>query len=73
MVRIVVPNATCNNILAMSWWQETGVPAKNHQPAPLREIQAAMFRLVILTCFLAGGKFDNYSHNATVMSIYIIY
>ena len=39
----------------------------------LREIQAAMFRLVILTCFLAGGKFDNYSHNATVMSIYIIY
>jgi intracellular septation protein A len=26
----------------------------------LREIQAAMFRFVILTCFLAGGKFDQY-------------
>jgi hypothetical protein len=39
----------------------------------LREIQAAMFRFVILTCFLTGGKFDNYLHNATVMSIYIIY
>ena len=33
MVRIVVLNATCNNILAMSWWEETGVPQKNHRPA----------------------------------------
>jgi hypothetical protein len=33
MVRIVVLNATCNNILAMSWWEETGVPEKNHRPA----------------------------------------
>jgi hypothetical protein len=36
-------------------------------------LQAAMFRFVILTCFLAGGKFDHYLHNATVMSIHIIY
>ena len=39
MVRIVVFNATFNNISVKSWWQislveETGVPRENHQPTP---------------------------------------
>ena len=37
-VRIMVFNATFNNISAISWWsvllvEETGVPGENHRPA----------------------------------------
>jgi hypothetical protein len=33
MVRIMVSSATFNNILAMSWREETGVSEENHRPA----------------------------------------
>ena len=37
-VRVMVFNATFNNISAISWWsilslKETGVPVENHKPA----------------------------------------
>ena len=37
-VRVMVVNATFNNISVISWWSvllvdETGVPGKNHRPA----------------------------------------
>jgi hypothetical protein len=37
-VRVMVFNATFNNISVISWWsvllvEETGVPGENHQPA----------------------------------------
>jgi hypothetical protein len=37
-VKVMVFNATFNNISAISWWsvllvEETGVPGENHQPA----------------------------------------
>ena len=37
-VRVIVFNATFNNISVILWWsvllvEETGVPAENHQPA----------------------------------------
>jgi len=36
-VRVMVFNATSNNISAISWWsvslvEETGVPGENHRP-----------------------------------------
>ena len=33
MDRIMVSSATFNNILAMSWPEENGVPEENHLPA----------------------------------------
>jgi hypothetical protein len=38
-VRVMVFNATFNNISVISWWsvlfvEETGVPGKNHQSVP---------------------------------------
>jgi hypothetical protein len=41
MVRVMVVNATFNNISVISWWsvllvEGTGVPRENHRPAASR-------------------------------------
>ena len=42
MVRVMVFNATFNNISVISWWsvllvEETGVPGENHRPAAITD------------------------------------
>ena len=64
-VKVMVFNATFNNISAISWWsvllvEETGVPGENHQPAASHR-QFVSHNVVSSTSRLRGIQTHNLS------------
>ena len=62
-IRVMVFNATFNNISVMTWWsvllvEETGVPGENHQPAA-SHCQTLSHKVVSSTPRLSGIRTYN--------------